>query len=150
MRCLLKPVPQIGAMNAINQDVAGRLEEAARLLRDQGADRYRIAAYLCAVVPPLDGNARRPTASGPWARGSQQLPCVGETIARAIRELVTHGRLPMLDRLRGDADPTTILASVPGIGRVLANTLHEAAIVAPPRFFRTRRERIRQGTLATG
>jgi hypothetical protein len=30
---------------------------------------------------------------------------MGETIARAIRELVTHGRLPMLDRLRGEAAP---------------------------------------------
>jgi hypothetical protein len=28
-----------------------------------------------------------------------QLPAVGESIARAIRELVTDGRLPMLDRL---------------------------------------------------
>ena len=32
-------------MNSINQDVAGRLAEAARLLRDQGADRYRVGAY---------------------------------------------------------------------------------------------------------
>jgi len=39
--------------------------------------------------------------------------------------LVTHGRLPMLDRLRGEADPVALLASVPGIGRVLANRLHE-------------------------
>jgi putative hydrolase len=57
--------------------------------------------------------------------GLKQLPYVGETIARALRELVTHGRLPMLDRLRGDADPVTLLASVPGIGRVLANRLHD-------------------------
>jgi putative hydrolase len=50
---------------------------------------------------------------------------VGESIARAIRELVTHGRLPMLDRLRGEADPVALLTSAPGIGRVLANRLHE-------------------------
>ena len=31
----------------------------------------------------------------------------------------------MLDRLRSEADPVTLLASVPGIGRVLANRLHE-------------------------
>lgn len=57
--------------------------------------------------------------------GLKQLPHVGETIARAIRELVTHGRLPMLDRMRGEADPIRLLASVPGIGRVLANRLHD-------------------------
>jgi putative hydrolase len=36
-------------MNRVNQDVAGRLEEAARLLQDQGADRYRVGAYLRAA-----------------------------------------------------------------------------------------------------
>jgi hypothetical protein len=58
--------------------------------------------------------------------GLQALPSVGESIARAIRELVTHGGLPMLDRLRGEGDPVMLLASVPGIGRVLADRLHEA------------------------
>ena len=36
-------------MNRINQQVAGRLEEAARLLQDQGADRFRVGAYLRAA-----------------------------------------------------------------------------------------------------
>jgi hypothetical protein len=57
--------------------------------------------------------------------GLKELPHVGESIARAIRELLTHGRLPMLDRLRGEADPMALLASVPGIGRVLAERLHD-------------------------
>jgi hypothetical protein len=57
--------------------------------------------------------------------GLKELPHIGESIARAIRELLTHGRLPMLDRLRGEADPVALLASVPGIGRVLANRLHD-------------------------
>jgi hypothetical protein len=43
--------------------------------------------------------------------GLKQLPHVGETIARAIRELV--------------ADPVMLLGSVPGVGGVLANRLHE-------------------------
>jgi hypothetical protein len=57
--------------------------------------------------------------------GLKELPHVGESIARAIRELLTHGRLPMLDRLRGEADPVALLASVPGIGRILAERLHD-------------------------
>jgi DNA polymerase (family X) len=93
-------------MNRLNQDVAGRLEEAARLLKNQRADRYRVRAYpraastIRSMQTPVDEVLRD--------RGLddlKQLPYVGETIARAIRELVTHGRLPMLDRLRGDADP---------------------------------------------
>jgi hypothetical protein len=113
-------------MNPVNQDVAGRLEEAAKLLRDQGADRYRVGAYLRAATSirsmqtPVDEVLR-----DRGLDGLKQLPHVGETIARAIRELVTHGRLPMLDRLRGEGDPVTLLASAPGIGRVLANRLHE-------------------------
>jgi DNA polymerase (family 10) len=39
------------------------------------------------------------------------------------------GRLAMLERLRGESDPATILASVPGIGRKLADRLyHDLAI----------------------
>jgi hypothetical protein len=34
------------------------------------------------------------------------------------------GRLPMLDRLRGESDSTLMLASVPGIGKRLAAKLH--------------------------
>lgn len=113
-------------MHRVNQDVAGRLEEAARLLDEQGADRFRVGAYLRAastvrsMEEPLDQIFR---ARG--LDGLKQLPQVGETIARAIRELLIHGRLPMLDRLRGEADPVALLASVPGIGRVLSNRLHE-------------------------
>ena len=36
-------------MHRINEDVAGRLEEAARLLQEQGADRYRVGAYVRAA-----------------------------------------------------------------------------------------------------
>jgi hypothetical protein len=110
----------------VNQDVAGRLEEAAKLLRDQGADRFRVGAYLRAAASirstpePLDEVFRTRGLDGLRA-----IPHVGESIARAIRELLTHGRLPMLDRLRGEADPVALLASVPGVGRVLAERLHD-------------------------
>jgi hypothetical protein len=110
----------------VNQDVAGRLDEAARLLHDQGADPFRVGAYVRAAATvrtmdePVDEVFRTCGLDGLKA-----LPHVGESIARAIRELLTHGRLPMLDRLRGEADPVALLASVPGIGRVLANRLHD-------------------------
>jgi putative hydrolase len=110
----------------VNQEVAGRLEEAAKLLQDQGADRFRVGAYVRAAATvramdePLDQLFRSRGLDGLIA-----LPSIGETIARAIRELLTHGRLPMLDRLRGEADPAALFASVPGIGPILANRLHE-------------------------
>jgi hypothetical protein len=110
----------------VNEEVAGRLEEAARLLRDQGADRYRMNAYRRAAMSvrgsavPIDELFRQK-----GIEGLKELRGVGNTIARAIRELVVHGWLPMLDRLRGAADPVALLASVPGIGGRLAERLHD-------------------------
>ena len=110
----------------VNEQIAGRLEEAAGLLRDQGADRFRVGAYLRAASTirllrePVDELFRQR-----GLEGLEELPHVGESIARAIRELLTHGRLPMLDRLRGEADAIALLSTVPGIGRVLAERLHD-------------------------
>jgi len=110
----------------VNRQIATRLEEAAHLLRDQGADPYRVNAYLRAAASvrrwpePL-----RDVFLGRGVDGLQALPGVGPSIARAIREIIIRGRLPMIDRLRGAADPVHVLASVPGIGRVFAERLHE-------------------------
>jgi len=117
---------QEAEMQRVNEQVAGRLEEAALLLRDQGADPYRVSAYLRAartVRSMREGVDELFRQRG--VDGLKELPYVGESLARAIRELLTHGRLPMLDRLRGEADPVKLLASVPGIGRVFADRLHE-------------------------
>jgi DNA polymerase/3'-5' exonuclease PolX len=112
--------------HTVNAQIAGRLEEAARLLRDQGADPYRVNAYRRAATVLRTS----PTAVDALFRdkgldGLKELRGVGDTIARAIRELLVHGRLPMLDRLRGEADPVELLASVPGVGRRLADRLHD-------------------------
>jgi hypothetical protein len=115
----------------MNRHIADRLEEAAHLLHDQGADRFRVNAYLRAArtvrywPEPLGQvfHAR-------GIEGVEELPGVGPSIARAIRELITHGRLPMLDRLRGASDPVTILASVTGIGRRLAEQLPDELGIA--------------------
>jgi len=110
----------------MNREIAARLEEAAWLLRDQGADPYRVNAYLRAAATvrrwphSLDIVFR-----GRGLDGLEELPGVGPGIARAIRELITRGRLPMLDRLRGAADSVAVLATVPGIGQRLALRLHD-------------------------
>ncbi|MEZ5420245.1 MAG: helix-hairpin-helix domain-containing protein [Vicinamibacterales bacterium] len=110
----------------VNEVVAGRLEEAAWLLRDQGADPYRVNAYLKAAAgvrhqaEPIDAVFRRD-----GLEGLKAVPGVGDSIARAIREVLAHGRLPMLERLRGAGDAVHLLASVPGVGRVLAERLHD-------------------------
>ena len=109
----------------LNEDIAGRLEEVAQLLGAQGASSFRVRAYqrAAATVRRLP----RPVSdilAQEGLEGLQALPGVGESIARAIRDMLARGRLAMLDRLRGDSDPVKLLASVPGIGRTTADRLH--------------------------
>ena len=83
----------------MNREIAARLEEAAWLLRDQGADPYRVNAYLRAAATvrrwphSLDVVFRERGLDG-----LEDLPGVGPGIASAIRELITRGRLPMRQR----------------------------------------------------
>jgi putative hydrolase len=110
----------------VNEDIAGRLEEVARILNEQGASRFRVQAYQRAA------NTLRSLAepiSEVYARedldGLEKLPGVGDSIARSIRDILLHGKLAMLDRLRGEHDPIALLTSVPGIGKALAWKLHD-------------------------
>lgn len=108
-----------------NEQIAQRLDELARILNQQGADIYRVAAWRRAAM-----SLRRLSepASQIYAlegvEGLRKLPGVGDRIALAIRNLIVTGKLPMLDRLRGEMDPVEVLMSVPGIGRVQAERLH--------------------------
>jgi hypothetical protein len=109
-----------------NAEIARCFEHVARLLTEQGANIYRIQAYRRAaqMLRALD----QPVAElfrHQGEAGLRQLPGIGEGLARSIHTLLVTGRLPALDRLQGETDPVTALASVPGIGRVLAERLHE-------------------------
>lgn len=108
-----------------NAEIARRLEEVADLLEAQGANSYRVHAYRRAAVTVM--HLAKPLAEIWREEGDPGLRAatgVGERLETALRTLVTTGRLPMLDRLRGETDPVELLESVPGIGRVLAERLH--------------------------
>lgn len=108
-----------------NGAIADRLEEVAALLAEQHANPYRVAAYRSAatVARRSDRELAELYASG-GAEALQSLPGIGESLARSIRDLLLHGRLPMLERLRGESDPVRLLRTVPGIGPVLAASIH--------------------------
>jgi hypothetical protein len=113
-------------MEAINLQVAERLAEVARILEVQGANTFRVGAYrraaamLRGLAQPVDVIVR-----SEGIEGLQKLPGIGETLARFIHQLVTTGRLPMLERLRGESDPVSLLRTVPGIGKVSAERLYD-------------------------
>jgi len=109
----------------LNDNVAGRLDEVASLLAAQGANPFRVRAYRRAAETLRQ--MPRPVSEvleQEGLEGLQALPGVGESIARAIRDVLQHGRMAMLERLRGESDPVKLLASVPGIGRAFAERLH--------------------------
>jgi len=108
-----------------NADIAARLEEVAAVLESQQANPYRVGAYRHAAATvrncPLSMDD---LVQQEGIEGLQELPGVGENLSRSIHQLVTTGKLPMLERLRGESDPVEVLASVPGIGKRLAERLY--------------------------
>jgi putative hydrolase len=109
----------------LNLRIARRLEEVAQILEAQGGNPFRVQAYRHAA----ETLRRLPRPAEEILRqegepGLRKLPGIGERLARAIATLLITGRLPMLDRLRGESDSVPLLASVPGIGKRLATRLH--------------------------
>ena len=110
----------------LNAEIAARLEEVAQVLVDQDANPYRVEAYRRAARTIREW-------SGPIAElaveqgitGLMSLPGIGESLARAVYQLVTTGHLPMLERLRGESDPVELFSSVIGVGRKTAQRLHD-------------------------
>ncbi|HJS57094.1 MAG TPA: helix-hairpin-helix domain-containing protein [Vicinamibacteria bacterium] len=110
---------------SLNTHVAARLEEVAGILEWQGANPFRVRAYRRAALTlrGLDRPVSELLAKGGLG-ALQELPGIGDSLARSIRALVVTGRLPMLERLRGASDPIALLATVPGVGRRTAERLH--------------------------
>lgn len=110
----------------LNAEIAARLDEVAQVLADQEANPYRVNAYRRAAhtIREWSGSIAD-LAAGQGLAGLMELPGIGENLARSIYQLVNSGRLPMLERLRGESDPLEILGSVVGIGRKTAQRLHD-------------------------
>lgn len=112
--------------DSLNQDIAARLEEAAELLQQQGANPFRAGAYRRAAdtVAHLERDLRE-LAQCDGLVGLQALPGIGKGIAAAIYELVATGRWVQLERLRGTSDPEQLFQTLPGVGPELARRIHE-------------------------
>jgi DNA polymerase (family 10) len=110
----------------LNTQVAMRLDEVAGLLAEQGASPFRVQAYrrgadtIRRLPRPVDEILQMEGLDG-----VRKLPGIGDRLGLAIRDIVRFGRLPMLERLRGETDPVELLQTVPGIGPVHAERLHD-------------------------
>ena len=109
----------------INAESAARLEEVAALLAAQQANRFRVEAYRRAAQTVRDWpQPLNELVKAHGVEGLRKLPGIGISLARSLHQLATTGRLPMLERLRGEGDPVELLASVTGVGKRLAERLY--------------------------
>jgi hypothetical protein len=115
---------------SINKEIAKKLLEFADLLEQQDANRFRVGAYRRAAdtISALTAGVQD-ILEKKGLDGLVALPNIGEGIARAVQEMITLGRWNQLDRLRGSLEPTRLFATVPGIGKALAERIHDSLSV---------------------
>ena len=111
----------------INKDIAKKLLEFADLLEQQEANPFRVGAYRRAAdtISALDTSVQDILEENGFD-GLTALPNIGEGIARSVQEMLSSGRWSQLDRLRGSLEPTRLFATVPGIGKALAERIHDS------------------------
>ena len=108
-----------------NDEVARILEEVAELLEVQGASVHRVRAWR-AGADALRGLSQ-PVADvfrGEGRAGLEAIPHIGVRLSKVIIEVLRTARAEALERLRGEISPVEVLASLPGVGEVLAERIH--------------------------
>src|SRR5687768_8237907 len=107
-----------------NEEIAELLERVADLLAAREASPYRIrawrkaAAVIRAHAEPVEDLWRRE-----GVEGLDRLPSIGSSLAAAIGEYLSRGRLALLDRLEDEVGPEELFSTVPGIGPRLARRI---------------------------
>jgi hypothetical protein len=90
----------------LNRMIAGRLEEAADLLRENGADPVFVHAYQLAASSVRHWPISMAVMfEHRGVEGLEEVPGVGPRIAHVIRELLVHHRLPSLAALHEHEGP---------------------------------------------
>jgi len=109
-----------------NAEIADLLDRIANLLDTQDDNFYRVRAYRNAARYARESTASLAAVVRERGRpGIETLPGIGRSIATLLDEYVHTGRTRLLDRLEGQVSPEDLLSSVPGIGEVIAQRIHE-------------------------
>jgi putative hydrolase len=125
----MDPQPQAKTVQNLpltNEQIAGELDEVADLLEGHGANPFRVRAYRNAAesIRKLDASIVQ-LAEDQGVDGLMQLPTIGRSLAHTLAHLAHSGRLPMLERLRGENAPERLFTTVADIGPKLAQRIHE-------------------------
>ncbi len=109
-----------------NEEIAEQFDRIAELIEAQRANPYRVAAYRNAAKTLRE--LQRPAQTilqQQGLNGLKKLPGVGESLARAIGQLIDTGSIGLLNQLQGEVEPEQILTTIPGIGPHLAQRIHD-------------------------
>src|SRR6188474_2772033 len=100
-----------------NRDVATSFDEIADLLEFQNANPFRVRAYRNAARRIGDLNEPLAAVTSDPNRDLTEIDGIGKDLAQKISELLTTGKMEMLDQLRSEI-PGGVLAMVriPGVG----------------------------------
>ncbi|MEX0655031.1 MAG: helix-hairpin-helix domain-containing protein [Phycisphaeraceae bacterium] len=109
-----------------NEPIARRLDEVADRLEQQEANPFRIEAYRrgAEVVRELHQPIHDIVTRHGLA-GLKRYRGIGDSLAQAIAQLATDDDWPLLERLRGEAEPERLLMALPGVGPELARRIHD-------------------------
>ncbi|MFG0266626.1 MAG: helix-hairpin-helix domain-containing protein [Rhodopirellula sp. JB055] len=109
-----------------NRRFADQLSEIANLLHEQQANDFRVRAYRAAAetIAGLDCPVRD-ILEHEGIDGLVNLPTIGQSIAGLLESAVRIGRMPLLDRLRGQSKAEHFFATLPGLGPGLSHRLYE-------------------------
>jgi len=109
-----------------NIEIAGVLEDVAVLLQIEGANPFRIRAYQNAART-VDEHTTPLRLLVQEDADLTELPGIGKDLAASIRELVTTGKLMLLDELSARIPYSLVeLTRLPGVGPKKARRLWEA------------------------
>jgi hypothetical protein len=109
-----------------NEEIADALERISSLLEVQGASNFRVRAYTQAATTVREMKIpMTEIIESEGIGGLIELPNIGKSIASVISELLSTGRIALLERLEGQASPEELFETVPGIGVRTAHRIHE-------------------------
>ena len=109
-----------------NEAICSLLREISSLLEEQDASQFRVSAYRAAAktIAELQSPIRDVLEhEGP--EGLIALPTIGQSIAALIEVYLRLGHVPLLDRLRGEANAEAFFTTLPGIGPELSHRIYE-------------------------
>jgi hypothetical protein len=108
-----------------NDWLADRLQEVGDLLEAQGADRFRVRAWRegALALRRWERDAAR-VFRAQGRRALEEVGGIGPSLSSAIAEILSTGRLRLLDRLRGTSAPEEVFSTLPGVGPELAHRIH--------------------------